>query len=190
MQIIDHTTTPPTSYAPATKNRFRTALGFGSLSRESSDTNTQTTKSDIHNLTFTRQSIDTARSYASRKKNRADRDSVANISFFQQDIQAPKTPISDNHPSIVDLTIDTSMTVENSLSQPSSRRPPVRMDAQDGPWSVSVAETPHDVHSYSLYIKSKSITSNNFTFKDGHIVLIPSLILFILHPLIRSIWFI
>lgn len=39
-------------------------------------------------------------------------------------------------------------------SQVSSRRPPVRMDAQDGPWSVSVAETPHDVRSYSLYIKS------------------------------------
>jgi hypothetical protein len=36
-----------------------------------------------------------------------------------------------------------------------SRRPPVRMDAQDGPWSVSVAETPHDARSYSLYIKSE-----------------------------------
>jgi len=37
----------------------------------------------------------------------------------------------------------------------SSRRGPVRMDTQDGPWSVSVAETPYDTHSYSLYIKSK-----------------------------------
>ncbi|KAE9393751.1 hypothetical protein BT96DRAFT_799177, partial [Gymnopus androsaceus JB14] len=36
-----------------------------------------------------------------------------------------------------------------------SRRGPVRID-QDGPWSVSVAESPHDSRSYSLYIKSKS----------------------------------
>jgi hypothetical protein len=39
----------------------------------------------------------------------------------------------------------------------SSRRGPVRMDTQDGPWSVSVAETPYDSHSYSLYIKSKHL---------------------------------
>ncbi|KAJ7492025.1 kinase-like protein [Mycena latifolia] len=35
-----------------------------------------------------------------------------------------------------------------------NRRPPVRMNAQDGPWSVSVAETPDDPRSYSLYIKT------------------------------------
>ena len=29
------------------------------------------------------------------------------------------------------------------------------MDNQDGPWSVSVAETPYDARSYSLYIKSR-----------------------------------
>ncbi|PPR05115.1 hypothetical protein CVT24_010090 [Panaeolus cyanescens] len=37
----------------------------------------------------------------------------------------------------------------------SSRRGPVRMDNQDGPWSVSVAETPDDSRSYSLYVKSE-----------------------------------
>lgn len=36
------------------------------------------------------------------------------------------------------------------------RRPPVRIDAQEGPWSVSVAETPHDAHSYSIYIKTST----------------------------------
>ncbi|KAJ7762342.1 kinase-like protein [Mycena maculata] len=35
-----------------------------------------------------------------------------------------------------------------------ARRPPVRMNPQDGPWSVSVAETPDDPRSYSLYIKT------------------------------------
>ncbi|KAJ7201395.1 kinase-like protein [Mycena pura] len=34
------------------------------------------------------------------------------------------------------------------------RRPPVRINAQDGPWSVSVAESPGDARSYSLYIKT------------------------------------
>ncbi|KAJ7082529.1 kinase-like protein [Mycena crocata] len=40
------------------------------------------------------------------------------------------------------------------LATSNSRRPPVRMNAQDGPWSVSVAETPDDARSYSLYIKT------------------------------------
>ncbi|EMD32664.1 hypothetical protein CERSUDRAFT_118690 [Gelatoporia subvermispora B] len=35
-----------------------------------------------------------------------------------------------------------------------SRRVPFRVDGQDGPWAVSVAETPHDSTSYSLYIKT------------------------------------
>ncbi|KAF8918121.1 hypothetical protein CPB85DRAFT_1214331 [Mucidula mucida] len=37
---------------------------------------------------------------------------------------------------------------------PQNRRTPVRIDAEDGPWSVSVAESPHDTRSYSLYIKT------------------------------------
>ncbi|KAF5385153.1 hypothetical protein D9615_001083 [Tricholomella constricta] len=42
------------------------------------------------------------------------------------------------------------MTVDSTHS---TRRTAARID-QDGPWSVSVAETPHDAHSYSLYIKT------------------------------------
>ncbi|KZS93531.1 hypothetical protein SISNIDRAFT_474447 [Sistotremastrum niveocremeum HHB9708] len=34
------------------------------------------------------------------------------------------------------------------------RRTPLRMDAQDGPWSVSVAASPHDSKSFSIYITS------------------------------------
>ncbi|KIY66897.1 hypothetical protein CYLTODRAFT_397962 [Cylindrobasidium torrendii FP15055 ss-10] len=37
---------------------------------------------------------------------------------------------------------------------PQNRRAPMRMDAEDGPWTVSVAESPHDTRSYSLYIKT------------------------------------
>ncbi|EIN14271.1 hypothetical protein PUNSTDRAFT_80494 [Punctularia strigosozonata HHB-11173 SS5] len=38
--------------------------------------------------------------------------------------------------------------------QKSSRRAPLRMDAQDGPWSVSVADNPYDKGSYNIYIKT------------------------------------
>lgn len=30
------------------------------------------------------------------------------------------------------------------------------LEGQDGPWSVSVAETPNDAQSFTLYIKSLS----------------------------------
>ncbi|KIJ13756.1 hypothetical protein PAXINDRAFT_80186 [Paxillus involutus ATCC 200175] len=42
----------------------------------------------------------------------------------------------------------------DAASSRSTRRPPVRIDAQEGPWSISVAETPHDARSYSIYIKT------------------------------------
>lgn len=43
-------------------------------------------------------------------------------------------------------------------SQP-ARRLPVRAENQDGPWTVSVAETPHEANSYSIYIKSECLSS-------------------------------
>ena len=50
----------------------------------------------------------------------------------------------------------------DSIMRPSasSRRTPLRMDAQDGPWSVSVAESPHDLKTYSLYVKSSCFLSS------------------------------
>ncbi|THH18633.1 hypothetical protein EW146_g2400 [Bondarzewia mesenterica] len=46
-----------------------------------------------------------------------------------------------------------SRTQESPQPRP-ARRPVLRMDAQDGPWTVSVAENPHDPASYSLYVKT------------------------------------
>jgi serum/glucocorticoid-regulated kinase 2 len=156
MLSIVRTTSPQTSYAAQSKSRFKTVLGFSTSSRNSSDTDTQATRTEIRNSAFTRQSIDTARSYTSRRKNRADRGSVTNISFFRP----VDNTTAGNQTPVVDLTLDlvNNMTIENTLSNPSGMRPPVRMDAQEGPWSISVAETPHDAQSYSLYIKSESIT--------------------------------
>ena len=39
------------------------------------------------------------------------------------------------------------------------RRQVLRVDAQDDPWTVSVAEIPHHPSSYTLYVKSKSLRS-------------------------------
>ncbi|KAF9059960.1 hypothetical protein BDP27DRAFT_1340434 [Rhodocollybia butyracea] len=49
--------------------------------------------------------------------------------------------------------IDREMVKNHHMDTAPSRRGPVRID-QDGPWSVSVAESPHDQRSYSLYIKT------------------------------------
>ena len=155
MPSIVRTISPHSSYESHPKSRFKTVLGFSTVSRISSDTDTRATRAEFHDPAFARQSIDTARSYSTRRKKRADRGSVANISFFQ-----PDNATDGNHTPVVDLTLDldNNMTIDNTLSNPSGMRPPVRMDAQDGPWSISVAETPHDAHSYSLYIKSEPIT--------------------------------
>jgi serum/glucocorticoid-regulated kinase 2 len=156
MPSIVHTTSSQTSYATQSKSRFKAVLGFNTITRNSSDADTQATRAEIRNSAFTRQSVDTARSYASRRKNRADRGSVADSSLFRP----LNNTTTGKQTSIVDLTlgIDNNMTVEDTLSNTSGIRPPVRMDAQEGPWSISVAETPHDAHSYSLYVKSESIS--------------------------------
>ncbi|KAJ3875167.1 hypothetical protein F5051DRAFT_414837 [Lentinula edodes] len=49
--------------------------------------------------------------------------------------------------------IDREMLKNHHMDTAPSRRGPVRID-QDGPWSVSIAESPHDSRSYSLYIKT------------------------------------
>ncbi|TFK42128.1 hypothetical protein BDQ12DRAFT_677671 [Crucibulum laeve] len=161
-------TSPHTSNPIQQKNKFRTVLGFGpNTFRDSSDTDSPQQQPSANtvgrNFSFARKSIDTTRNYTARRKNRADRLSVTDISFFQErtttspDITTATTttspPVSAaTQPPIVDLTIDDMKEV--TQPHPSARRPPVRMDNNDGPWSVSVAETPNDARSYSLYIKT------------------------------------
>lgn len=49
------------------------------------------------------------------------------------------------------------------IMQHPARRKPLRMDAQDGPWSVSVAENLPDTRTYSIYIQSMSAPSCSVT---------------------------
>ena len=147
---------------------------------------------------FARSSIDTQPSSyhatTRRRPNTAGRFSVTNVTFFERGnntaathsvtahntntnhISTPSTvdpntttPTATPRQAIIDLTLDSHVTVSNTNMKAldtnipsSSRRGPVRMDTQDGPWSVSVAETPYDARSYSLYIKSESFTITFF----------------------------
>lgn len=171
-----HTPTAPQ------KKTFGTVFRFRSPSRHSEDDSGAQQQQQLpresstlgRNTFFTRNSVDTPPSYTTRSPKRrphtAGRFGVTNVSFFERAspsaAAAQTTPINNNNntnaptptpqPTIIDLTLDNMKALDTNIP-PSSRRGPVRMDTQDGPWSVSVAETPYDARSYSLYIKSESV---------------------------------
>ncbi|EGN93717.1 hypothetical protein SERLA73DRAFT_163458 [Serpula lacrymans var. lacrymans S7.3] len=137
----------PSAVLPPKKN-FRSVLAFTAAPFNHSPT--PTTRSSIHTFHHQprptpRASVDVPRSYTNKPKNRAERSTVTDISFFDSDTPSPHN----------DLSFDFNMkNIDANHSRP-VRRAPVRIDAQEGPWSVSVAETPHDPRSsYSIYIKT------------------------------------
>ena len=153
MPSIGSLNSPHKSHVPAPKKNLKTVFGIGVVFRDSSDTDTQATETLGRSFLSARKSIDTTRNYSFRKKKSgSDRFGVSNISFFERE----STP-TDQQP-VVDLTIDDMKAIDTNIPHASTRRPPLRMDNEDGPWSVSVAESPYDPRSYSLYIKSESIS--------------------------------
>ncbi|KAJ6520464.1 hypothetical protein C8R45DRAFT_807538 [Mycena sanguinolenta] len=62
-------------------------------------------------------------------------------------LRTQRTPVQD-----FVFVDDANIPSDPNTMDSASRRPPVRMNPQDGPWSVSVAED--DARSYSLYIKT------------------------------------
>ncbi|KIJ66516.1 hypothetical protein HYDPIDRAFT_174586 [Hydnomerulius pinastri MD-312] len=142
-----------TSAAPAQfpKKNFKSVLGFGSLSFK--DANSIRGRSSVDTYRprqpSARTSIDTARSYQHKRKSRAERSSVTDHSFFQSRDSSPHN----QHAPVQANSVRSMKTLDAAPSR-SMRRPPVRIDAQEGPWSVSVAETPHDARAYSIYIKT------------------------------------
>ena len=79
------------------------------------------------------------------RKSRGESKSITTLSFFEPDstVHVENTP-----PSPV-------MTATQERQPRPPRRQVLRVDAQDGPWTVSVAENPHRPSSYTLYVKSK-----------------------------------
>jgi hypothetical protein len=140
---------PQLQDATTSKTKFKTVLGLGNpVFKDDTVGHGHTVGQQRRPNYLTRRSADTARSYSKKRKQRQKRSSITDTSIFE-----PDAILIPSH----DENTDPIPSVENMkpIDMNTSRRPPVRMDAQDGPWSVSVAETPHDAQSYSLYIKSE-----------------------------------
>lgn len=127
--------TPPNS--PPEKPKFRTVLGLASPSKPSF---AALHSPDEHSVTPPRPGPDAVATANQRRKGskaKPDRNGAADDAFFE--VLDPKQA-----------------SPANLKNEPlPTRRAPLRMDAQDGPWSVSVAEHPHDKRLYTLYIKSE-----------------------------------
>lgn len=153
MPSTERSTASQTPPVPS-KKKFRTVLGFGAVFK---DAETDATAEETpnfsslgRNLAFARKSFDAATSLKTTRRHTPGSSSIADPSFF-----APKAvDIAQTQSSTVNPPTSNMQAIEVTDSRTSSRRQPVHVD-QDGPWSISVAETPHNAQTYSLYIKSE-----------------------------------
>ena len=145
-------TAAPQQHTPSDTQRvkFRTVLGFGALNKDSESSQIKPSAAQpSQSRSFSRRSVDVV-SGSLKRQHRRNQSSVADPSFFTPDepLSADSTSQSSDMPSIRNPAVQ---------SQP-TRRIPVRAENQDGPWTVSVAETPHEPNSYSIYIKSECLS--------------------------------
>lgn len=135
-----------------TRQKSKTALGRSVVRTNREAESHQTTLPFTGNLalqTPPRRSIGyTATRTPASETSKSARSSVSDTPFFEEDAVTVVKPAEDVPNEMRNGTAPRSMP---------TRRLPLRLDGQDGPWAVSVAETPHDAMSYSLYIKSESI---------------------------------
>ncbi len=153
------------------KQTFRTVLGFRSPAGYLSTADANTLTRSAHEQFVSKEPPSTERnsidfsntgafrltlSYKKKHRSRNERASVTDASFFQPEVD-PALP-SDAAQAKLDCP---AMTKALEVPQErASRRKLARMEAQEGPWSVSVADTPYDKNSYSIYIKSEYSTSH------------------------------
>ncbi|KAH9854371.1 hypothetical protein C2E23DRAFT_818469 [Lenzites betulinus] len=126
--------------------KFATVFGFASARKDPSPGPFTVRGTDHPSLA--RRSVDIVTGYSVKRRHRRERSSVTDSSFFDTlQAQPPATTHPDATPS--------SMPGKNIVSTPviSARR---LHRAEEGPWTISVAETPHDPTSYSLYIKTST----------------------------------
>ncbi|CAL1694869.1 unnamed protein product [Somion occarium] len=131
---------------PSPKAKFKTVLGLGANTKEN-DTAAVQRPSALGRThpSLSRRSVDTITDWqVKQKKSKADRPSTPDIAFFEQDVVTVSKPndVPDNE-------------MKNGVAPRAvPQRRPFRVDGQDGHWTISVAETPHDASSYSLYVKT------------------------------------
>ncbi|KAI0066631.1 hypothetical protein BV25DRAFT_1412135 [Artomyces pyxidatus] len=116
--------------------KFRTVLGLSNLSQDADDLDSQFAPPLP------------AKPYSSLVRRSVDivskrRTNIIDPSFFE-----PTTTV------FIDSTPPSPTMKNHQEPQVRQRRQVLRMDAQDGPWTVSAAENPHDPASYSLYVKT------------------------------------
>jgi serum/glucocorticoid-regulated kinase 2 len=148
------------SRGPTLKKKIRNVRGIGAALKDSSgafsDQLSHSWTVGRDSLPLNRKSTGTStearKSSSRRRKHRVQQSTATEIQFFETEPADSPSIAEKSEPFVV---VDNMMNWDAPYTR-QSRRPPVRMDAQDGPWSVSVAETPYDPHSYSLYIKSMS----------------------------------
>jgi serum/glucocorticoid-regulated kinase 2 len=125
-----------------TKKNFKSVLGFAPFNRSRSSVDSYLPRQP------SRISLDTTRSFQRKRKSRQECLIVTNVSSDSLSSPHHAHQHDSNNP------VRSMKSIDAAHTRP-IRRPPVRIDAQEGPWSVSVAETPHDAHSYCIYIKSE-----------------------------------
>ena len=127
------------------KTKFKTVLGFSGAAKDTTEAVPRQRPSSSNgpsSQTYSRRSVDTVGSLRTRRKNRSEQ-SAADIAFFEDDVvTVPKDTPSESRNGPLPRSMP-------------SRRLTARAETQEGPWAISVAETPHDATSYSLYVKSE-----------------------------------
>jgi hypothetical protein len=136
---------PPLQTASPSKKRGpRTVLGLSNILLQRPDS---TQVRSRPTPTKPPASVRTSLSPRRRRKPRAEVN-INTLSFFESDSTVHIENASPTSPT-------PSMTASRERQSRPARRQVLRVDAQDGPWTVSVAENPHRPSSYTLYVKSE-----------------------------------
>ena len=145
MPNIDQLLPSRRSLSPSKKTVPRAVLGISNILFHRPDNSPVRSQPAL-----TKPPVAARRSLSTRRRRnpRADTQNINTLSFLEFDstIHVENTPPS---PSI------SAMTATQERQPRPARRQVLRVDAQDGPWTVSVAENPHRPSSYTLYVKSK-----------------------------------
>ncbi len=136
------------SLSPSKKTAPRTVLSISNILFQRSDNSPVRSHPAV-----TKPPVAARRSLSTRRRRnpRTETQNINTLSFLEFDstIHVENTPPS---PPIAVMTA-----AQERQPRP-ARRQVLRVDAQDGPWTVSVAENPHRPHrpsSYTLYVKSE-----------------------------------
>ena len=124
--------------------KFAAVLGLGNT-RKDHIQKTPCAQDDGAQHSFTRRSVDIVTTHSAKRSHRTPASSPT-LSFFDSRSLAHPNPAS---------TPATPSNMPGRNIVPSQATSGRRMRVEDGPWTISAAETPHDHTSFSLYIRSE-----------------------------------